>query len=80
MRHCVDALPGGDDLVGPRPGRGELEGCAASAADRAGGGVQEAVAQGLRLGSCEVRQASSFSQTTRMQAVIAASSLDAFSP
>ena len=49
MRHRVDALPGGGDLFGPGPGRGDLEGSAAAAADEAGGGVQEAVAQGLRL-------------------------------
>jgi hypothetical protein len=54
MRHRVDALPGGDDVAGPGPGRGDLEGSSASAVDEAGGGVQDAVAQGLRLGSGEV--------------------------
>src|SRR3984957_17284009 len=49
VRYRLDALPGGDDLVGPGPGGGDLEGPAASAADEAGGGVQEAVAQRLRL-------------------------------
>src|ERR1700722_5011642 len=49
VRYCLDALPGGGDLVGPGPGRGDLEGPAASAADEAGGCVQEAVAQRLRL-------------------------------
>ena len=43
------ALPGGGDLFGPGPGRSDLEGPAASAADQAGGCVQEAVAQRLRL-------------------------------
>jgi hypothetical protein len=49
MRYRVDALPGGDDVLGPGPVHGDLEGSASSAADEAGGGVQEAVAQCLRL-------------------------------
>src|SRR6516164_7360409 len=49
VRYRLDALPCGGDLVGPGPGRGDLEGPAASAADQAGGCVQEAVAQRLRL-------------------------------
>jgi hypothetical protein len=44
VRDGVDALPGGDDLLGPGPGRGDLEGSSSSAADEAGGGVQEPVA------------------------------------
>jgi hypothetical protein len=35
MLYRVDALPGGDDVVGPGPGGGDLEGSAASAADEA---------------------------------------------
>ena len=50
VRDRVDALPGGDDLSGPGPGGGDLEAPAAAAADEAGGGVQEAVAQRLWLG------------------------------
>jgi hypothetical protein len=83
VRHRLDALPGGDDLAGPGPGGGDLEGPAAPAADEAGGGVQEAVAQCLRLGSALARspsRAMSFSQASRMQAVIAASNQEAFSP
>jgi hypothetical protein len=49
VRDHVDALPGGDDLAGPGSSGGDLEGSAASAAEEAGGGVQEAVAQRLRL-------------------------------
>jgi len=49
VRDGVDALPGGGDLAGPGPGRGDLEDPAAAAADQAGGGVQEAVAKCLRL-------------------------------
>src|SRR6202522_1320832 len=54
VRNGVDALPGGDDLLGPGPVRGDLEGSSASAAHQAGGGVQEAVAQRLRLCPGEV--------------------------
>lgn len=54
VRDGVDALPGGDDVVGPGLDRGDLEGPAASAADEAGSGVQEAVAQGLGLGFRQV--------------------------
>ena len=50
----VDALPGGDDLLGPGPVCSDLEGSAATAAHQAGGGVQEAVAQRLRLCPGEV--------------------------
>jgi hypothetical protein len=52
VRDGVDALPGGDDVVGPGLDRGDLEGPAASAADEAGSGVQEA--QGLGLGFRQV--------------------------
>ena len=38
----------------PGPGGGDFQGSAAPAADEAGGGVQDAVAQGLRLRFCEV--------------------------
>src|SRR5579859_8138156 len=48
-RDGVDAVPGGDDLVGPGPGGGDFEGPAPAAADQAGGRVQDAVAQRLRL-------------------------------
>jgi hypothetical protein len=51
VRNGLDALPGGDDVLRPGPGRGDLQGSAASAADQAGGGVQDPVAQRrLRLG------------------------------
>jgi hypothetical protein len=70
-----DALPGGGDPVGPELGRGDLEDSAASAADQTGGGMQEAVVQHLRLCSREVTvKAMNFSQASRMQAIIAASS------
>jgi ABC-2 type transport system permease protein len=42
-------MRGGDDPACPRPGAGDLEGSAASAADEAGGGVQEAVASSAPL-------------------------------
>src|ERR1700761_232339 len=54
VRDGLDALPGGGDLVSPGPVRGDLERSAAAAADDAGGGMQEAVAQGLRLCPGEV--------------------------
>ena len=44
----LDALPGGDDLLRPGPGRGDFQGSAASAADEAGGRVENAVTQRLR--------------------------------
>src|SRR6266487_2693878 len=50
----LDALPGGYDRICPGPGRGDFEASAATAADETGGGVQDAVAQGLRLRSCEI--------------------------
>src|ERR1700722_9257203 len=50
----VDAFPGGDDLLGPGPGRGDFEVPAGAAADQAGGCVQDAVAQCLRLRLREV--------------------------
>src|ERR1035437_6794386 len=44
----LDALPGGDDRICPGPGPGDLQEPAPPAADEAGGGVQDAVAQRLR--------------------------------
>jgi hypothetical protein len=49
-REDGDPLPGLGDRLGPWPVRGDLPASAASAADQAGGGVQDAVAQRLRLG------------------------------
>jgi len=43
-REGADALPGLDDRLGPGPAGGDLPASAASAADQAGGGVQDAVA------------------------------------
>src|SRR5690242_10885430 len=54
VRDGLDALPGGDDFLCPGPGGGDFQGSAASAADEPGGGVQDAVAQRLRLGPGEV--------------------------
>jgi hypothetical protein len=54
VRDGLAALPGGDDRVGSWPAGGDFQGSAASAADEADGCVQEAVAQGLRLGFREV--------------------------
>jgi hypothetical protein len=54
VRDGLDVLPGSDDLLRSGPGHGDSQGSAAPAADEAGGGVQDAVAQHLRLGSCEV--------------------------
>jgi hypothetical protein len=54
VRDGLDVLPGGGDLLCPGPGRGDFEASAAPAADEAGGGVQDAIAQRLRLCSCEV--------------------------
>src|SRR6266581_2123480 len=45
----LDALPGGDDRICPGPGLGDFQAPAAPAADQSGGGVQDPVAQGLRL-------------------------------
>ena len=53
VRDGLDALPGGGDGAGPGPGRGYLQAPAApaaSAAGQAGGGVHDAVVQGLGLG------------------------------
>src|SRR5258707_1712695 len=47
-----DLLPGGGDVAGPGPGGGDPQLAAASAADEPGGGMQDAVAQWLRLGLC----------------------------
>ncbi len=44
VRDGLDALPGGGDRLCPGPGGGDFQGSAASAADEAGGGVQDAVA------------------------------------
>jgi hypothetical protein len=44
VQYRLDALQGDDDLVSPGLGRGDLEGPARSAADQAGGYVQETVA------------------------------------
>ena len=75
VRDGVDALPGGGDLAGPGPGGGDLEGPAASAADQAGGCVQEAVAQRLRLRFRQVAvQGQQLQPGQQMQAVMAASS------
>jgi Phage integrase family len=49
VRDGLDALPGGDDFLRPGPGGSDFQGSAASAADEAGAGVQDAVAQRLRL-------------------------------
>ena len=59
----------------------DLRGSAAPATDETGGGVRDAVAQRLRL--CPVKvavQASSFSQASRMQAIMDTSSQVLFSP
>src|SRR5579863_9041255 len=50
LRQGADPVPGGDDRCCPGPGGGDLEEPAASAADEAGGGVEDSVAQGLGLG------------------------------
>jgi hypothetical protein len=47
VRQGADPFPGGHDVSGPRPGRGDLRALLAAAAGRAGGGVQDPVAQGL---------------------------------
>jgi hypothetical protein len=54
VRDGLDALPGGDDFLCPGPGGGDFQGSAAAAADEPGAGVQDAVAQRLRLCSGEV--------------------------
>src|SRR5580692_10688094 len=54
VRDGLDALPGGDDFLCPGPGGGDFQGSAASAADEPGAGVQDAVAQRLRLCPGEV--------------------------
>ena len=53
VRDGLDMLPGGDDFLSPGPCGGDFQGSAASAADKAGAGVQDA-AQRLRLGPGEV--------------------------
>jgi hypothetical protein len=45
LRERVDALPGGGDRVRPGPGSLDFQVAAPSAADQAGGGMQDAVAQ-----------------------------------
>jgi hypothetical protein len=52
VRHRLDALPGGDDVVFSGLGSCDLKGSASSATAEAGGGVQEAVGQG-HLGPVE---------------------------
>src|SRR6266566_6867785 len=54
LRERVDALPRGRDRLGPRPGGLDLQAAPPPAADQAGGGVQDAVAQRLGLGPGEV--------------------------
>jgi hypothetical protein len=54
LRDGLEALPGGGDRLCPGPGGGDFQGSAASAADEAGGGAQDALAQGLRLCCGEV--------------------------
>ena len=54
VRQGGDPLPGPGDRLGPGPVRGDLPAPAASAADQAGGGVQDAVAQRLRFGPGEI--------------------------
>src|ERR1700689_1136266 len=50
LREGPDPVSRGDDRAGPGPGAGDLEEPAAAAADEAGSGVEDAVAQGLGLG------------------------------
>jgi hypothetical protein len=54
VRDDLDALPGGDDFLCPGPGGGDFQGSAAPAADEPGGGVQDVIAQRLRLCPGEV--------------------------
>src|SRR6516162_4746729 len=54
LRERVDALPGGGDRVRPGPGSLDFQAAAPSAADQAGGSMQDAVAQCLGLGAGQV--------------------------
>ena len=54
LRERVDALPGGRDRLGPRPGGLDFQAAPPAAADQPGGGVQDAVAQRLGLGFGQV--------------------------
>jgi hypothetical protein len=54
VRQGGDAFPGGHDGIGPGPGGGDLQPAAPGSAGQAGGGVEDPVAQGLRLGAGEV--------------------------
>src|SRR5215470_2918031 len=54
VRQRADPLPGAGDRFGPGPVRGEFPAAPAPAADQAGGGVQDPVAQRLGLGPGEV--------------------------
>src|SRR5947208_9797131 len=54
VRDGRDVVPGADDVAGPGPGRGDLQGLAPGSAYEAAGCVQDAVAQRLWLGPCEV--------------------------
>src|ERR1017187_6485203 len=54
LREGLDAGERGGDRGGPGPGRGDLEAAAPGAAYQPRGGVQDAVADGLRLGFGEV--------------------------
>ena len=54
VRQRADTLPGPGDRLGPGPVRGEFPAAPPPAADQAGGGVQDPVAQRLGLGLGEV--------------------------
>src|SRR6266516_506982 len=54
VRDGLDAVPCGGDRLGPGPTDGDFQGSAAPAVHEAGSGVQDAVAQRLRLGPGEV--------------------------
>jgi hypothetical protein len=50
LRQSADVVPGGDEVGGPGPACLDVEAALAAAASQPGGGVQDAVAQGLRFG------------------------------
>ena len=51
VREVVDACPGAGDVGCPGPGSGDFQVALLSAVGQSGGGVEEAVAQGLGFGA-----------------------------
>lgn len=73
LRQGGDPFPGGHDVSGPGPAGLDLQAALAAAAGQPGGGVQDAVAQGLRSALArDPSRASRRSQASRAAAVRAA--------